>query len=93
MHASVDNRNRERDEDADTREQRMMDHREAQHPEGMIPEDGPVEDYEQKARSEKRNKQHENAEVPDSVGINLNLRASWSASINASRTPTAATAP
>jgi hypothetical protein len=69
MNPRVDGRNRKREDNASAGEQRMMDHCQAQHPEGMAAQHGPVCDYKQKARPNQRSEEHEDAEIPDFVGI------------------------
>ncbi len=61
----------ERDDRSDSSKQRMMNHRETQHPERMMAQDCPVGHDEQETRTDERGKEHEDAEIPDFVGIDL----------------------
>ncbi len=50
-----------------------MNHGEAKHPEGMMAQHCPVGDDEQESRANQSCEEHEDAEVPDLVGIDLKL--------------------
>ena len=54
---------------SDGGKERMVNHRQAQHPERMMAQHRPVRNNEQKSRTGKRSEEHEDAEVPDLIGI------------------------
>jgi hypothetical protein len=62
-----------RDESADGCDQRMMNHREAKHPDGMMAQYRPVCDDQEEARTDECGEEHENAEIPDFIGIDVKL--------------------
>ena len=69
----VERCNGQRDERSDGGKQRVMNHRETEHPERMMAQHCPVGDNEQETRTDERSEEHEDAEIPDLVGIDLKL--------------------
>ena len=63
--------NSERDQSPDPGQQRMVNHRQAEHPHGMATQHGPVGGDQQQTGSEQRGKQREDGEIPDAIGIDL----------------------
>jgi hypothetical protein len=58
---------------SDAGNQGVMNHAETKHPHRMSAENGPVRNHEEEARSKERGKQHQDAEIPDAVGIEVNF--------------------
>ena len=74
--AKVDGGNDERNESAEARKQRMMNHRETQQPKWVAPQHSPVRNDQQETRTEQRGEEHEDGKIPYLVGIDLNFARS-----------------
>ena len=73
IHTRVDCGNGQGNEGSNRGEKRMMNHRQAKHPERMVAQHRPISNDEQQARTHQRRKEHEDAEVPDLIGIDAEL--------------------
>ena len=69
MPSGIKNCNDERKQGSDGREKRVVDHCEAQDPNGMVTQKRPVGKHKQQARSGESREENDDAEVPDLVCI------------------------